>query len=469
MKKINAFILCLLLVILNGCTNDSKPNIIWITIEDQSQYLLPFNGNQDISLPNLEKIAKEGLIFENMYAPYPVCAPARSSIITGMYPNSIGTHNMRALSYGTYKKTGEFGERNENEKVLGIPRYSSKIAESIKTFPTILRENGYFTFNRAKGDYNFIISDSTWSEYGTRKKFNKSDSPFFAVYNYNITHESSMWERDKEPLMVDPNKLNVPPIFPDDSIVRHSLAVNYSNLIEMDKQVGKLVDDLKKEGLYDDSYIFFYSDHGGPFPRHKRAIYETGTKVPFFIKFPKGKSESIDKNQFLSFVDFAPTTLSIAGIEPPGFLQGKAFLGKYKDEFQREHLFTASDRFDENPDRIRAVRDDKFKYIRNYFPENSHALNVAYRKQMVLMRHLTSLHLTGKLSEEHDLWFRVPKLREELYDLENDPFELNNLSGNPDYSDKLKNLSDVLDNWIKEIDDLGRIPEKQLYKMISGD
>ena len=118
MKKINAFILCLLLVILNGCNNDSKPNIIWITIEDQSQYLLPFNGNQDISLPNLEKIAKEGLIFENMYAPYPVCAPARSSIITGMYPNSIGTHNMRALSYGTYKKTGEFGERNENEKVL---------------------------------------------------------------------------------------------------------------------------------------------------------------------------------------------------------------------------------------------------------------------------------------------------------------------------------------------------------------
>ena len=278
-----------------------------------------------------------------------------------------------------------------------------------------------------------------------------------------------MWQRDKEPLMVDPNKLNVPPIFPDDSIVRHSLAVNYSNLIEMDKQVGKLVDDLKKEGLYDDSYIFFYSDHGGPFPRHKRAIYETGTKVPFFVKFPKGKNENIDKNQFLSFVDFAPTTLSIAGIEPPGFLQGKAFLGKYKDESQREHLFTASDRFDENPDRIRAVRDEKFKYIRNYFPENSHALNVAYRRQMVLMRHLTTLHLTSKLTEEQDLWFRVPKLKEELYDLENDPFELNNLSDNPDYSNKLKNLSDVLDNWIEEIDDLGRIPEKQLYKMISGD
>ena len=279
-----------------------------------------------------------------------------------------------------------------------------------------------------------------------------------------------MWQRDKEPLMVDPKDLKIiPPIFPDDSIVRHSLAVNYSNLIEMDRQVGKLVNQLKQEDLYDDSYIFFYSDHGGPFPRHKRAIYETGTKVPFFVKFPQGKKEKIDTNEFLSFIDFAPTVLSNAGIEVPSFLQGKAFLGKYKDESKREYLFTASDRFDENPDRIRAVRDDKFKYIRNYFPENSHALNVAYRRQMVLMRHLTSLHLQGKLSKEHDLWFRVPKLREELYDLENDPFELNNLSDKPEYSNQLNNLSKVLDDWIKEIDDLGRIPEKELYKMISGD
>ena len=467
MKNLISLILILFCI---GCSNLEKPNIIWITIEDQSQYLLPFNGNDDVSLPNLQKIADESLIFENMYSTYPVCAPARSAIITGMYPNSIGTHNMRTMAYSYYKKNGNLGERNENEKVLGIPRYSSKLAESIKTFPSILRENGYFTYNKDKGDYNFIISDSTWSEYGTNEKITKADSPIFAVYNYNVTHESSMWQRDKEPLMVDPKDLKIiPPIFPDDSIVRHSLAVNYSNLIEMDRQVGKLVNQLKEEDLYDDSYIFFYSDHGGPFPRHKRAIYETGTKVPFFVKLPKGKKEKIDTNEFLSFIDFAPTVLSIAGIEVPSFLQGKAFLGKYKDESKREYLFTASDRFDENPDRIRAVRDDKFKYIRNYFPENSHALNVAYRRQMVLMRHLTSLHLQGKLSKEHDLWFRVPKLREELYDLENDPFELNNLSDKPEYSNQLNNLSKVLDDWIKEIDDLGRIPEKELYKMISGD
>ena len=279
-----------------------------------------------------------------------------------------------------------------------------------------------------------------------------------------------MWSRDKEKLIVNPNEIKfIPPVFPDDSIVRHSLAVNYSNLFEMDRQVGELIKNLKSSGIYEDSYIFFYSDHGGPFPRHKRAIYETGTKVPFFVKLPKGKKEKIDKNQLLSFIDFAPTVLSIAGIDIPSEYQGIPFMGKYSSKKNREHLFTSSDRFDENPDRIRAVRDIKFKYIRNYFPENSHALDVDYRTQMALMRHLTSLHLQNKLSENHNFWFRVPKFAEELYDLENDPFELNNLSNNSLYHDKLKELSAVLDSWIDEIDDLGRIPEKELYKMISSE
>ena len=468
----NFFIYLFVCAFFISCTNNKKPNIIWITIEDQSQYLLPFNGNTDVSLPNLEKIADESVVFNNMYATYPVCAPARSSIITGMYPNSIGTHNMRAMHFDNYYNNGfKVGKRAEHEKILEVPYYSSKLAESIKTFPQILKENGYFTYNDNKGDYNYLVNlDSTWSEYNTKNKISKSQSPIFAIYNYNVTHESEMWKRDKEELKVNPNNLKIiPPIFPDDSIVRHSLAVNYSNLIEMDKQVGKLISHLKQEDIYDDSYIFFYSDHGGPFPRHKRAIYETGTKVPFFVKLPKGKKDKVDTNQFLSFVDFAPTVLSIAGINIPSFQQGKPFLGKYKDESVREYLFTSSDRFDEHPDRIRAVRGEKYKYIRNYFPENSHALNVAYRRQMVLMRHLNSLHLNGELSKKHNLWFRVPKLKEELYDLENDPFELNNLSDNVDYKEELNKLSDVLDDWLEEIDDLGRIPEKKLFKMISGD
>ena len=468
MKKLCFTLFSFLFLI--SCEKNSKPNIFWIVVEDQSQYLFPFYSNEDINLPNLDKLSSESLVFQNMYATYPVCAPARSSIITGMYPNSIGTHNMRAFQYDNYFKQGKISERSKKEQVLEIPYYSSNLAESIETFPEILRKNGYYTYNRSKGDYNFKISDSIWTEYGNEVDLKLVDKPLFAVYNYNITHESRMWQRDKEKLVINPNEIDfIPPVFPDDSIVRHSLAVNYSNLFEMDKQVGELINELKKNDLYENSYIFFYSDHGGPFPRHKRAIYETGTKVPFFVKLPKGVNEKVDKNQFLSFVDFAPTVLSIANIEIPSEYQGKAFIGNFKSKTKREYLFTSSDRFDENPDRIRAVRDNKFKYIRNYFPENSHALDVEYRTQMALMRHLTSLHLQNKLSTKQNLWFRTPKLAEELYDLDNDPFELNNLSNNPDYIDKLNNLSDVLDKWLDEIDDLGRIPEKELIKIITDE
>ena len=462
-----SLLIILLLLVVSSCSNNEKPNIIWITCEDQSYYLFPFHGNSDVSLPNLEKIASESLVFENMYATYPVCAPARSSIITGMYPQSIGTHNMRAMHYDNYYKNGrEMGDRNNSEKELEFPRYSSKLAESIKTFPEILRNNGYFTYNDSKGDYNYIISDSVWSAYNTRMKFFQDSSPFFAIFNFDITHERRMWERDKQELMVNPKNLTIPPIFPDDSIVRHSYAVNYSNMIEMDRQIGELIERLKSQELYDDSYIFFYSDHGGPFPRHKRAIYETGTKTPFFVKLPKGRKEKINTKRFLSFVDLAPTVLSIAGIELPSEYQGIAFLGKHKNQTERKFLFTSSDRFDENSDRIRAVRNEKYKYIRNYFPENSHALDVDYRKQMPLMRHLTTLSLTGKLSVEQNNWFRTPKLMEELYDLENDPFELKNLSENPEYDSIKAALSKELDTWIENIDDLGRIPELELYKLI---
>ena len=439
-------VLLLIIVILtSGCSITEKPNIIWITVEDQSAYFFPFYGNKDVSLPNLEELSKESLIFENMYATYPVCAPARSSIITGMYPQSIGTHNMRAMHYDNYlENDGNLGERTEWDSSLSIPRYSSKIAESIKTFPMILRQNGYFTYNDAKGDYNFIINDSTWSEYQTKNDITKDKSPLFAVYNFHGTHEGSIWQEDKSQLMVNPSELTVP-----------------------DERVGKLINKLKKEDLYDDSYIFFYSDHGGPFPRHKRAIYETGTKVPFLVKFPVGKNEKVNKKQLLSFVDLAPTVLSIAGVKSPSEYQGFAFLGKNKSKIEREFLYTSSDRFDNVPDRIRAVRDAKFKYIRNYNLENSHALNVLYRKQMLLMRHLTSLHLTGQLDEKSDNWFKSPRLMEELYDLENDPFELTNLSLDPNYTDIKKKLSLNLDEFLIKIDDLGRIPEEELIKLIS--
>ena len=397
-----------------------------------------------------------------MHSPYPVCAPARSAIITGMYPSSIGTGNQRA--YHQKRKV-----RPDSESQLDFPYYSSKLAEAIKPFTQILRENGYYCTNNSKTDYNFKLTDQAWDESSNHASWEnrKKDQPFFAVFNFGVTHESSIWNRDKKKLKVDPNILKVPPVFPDDSITRHALAVNYSNLIEMDIQMGKIIDRLKKENLYDNSYIFFYSDHGGPFPRHKRAIYETGTKVPFIVKFPKGfKTDDKRNNDMLSFIDFAPTILSIAGIDIPKIYQGKPFLGAKKSLKKRKYLFTASDRFDELTDRIRAVKSKRFKYVRNYNIEKPHALNVVYRTQMNLMKHLNELNKSNSLSDKQKLWFQVPKRPEEFYDLENDPFELNNLIEDEKFAPHINELKLQLDSWLKNINDLGGIPEKELARIL---
>ena len=214
-------------------------------------------------------------------------------------------------------------------------------------------------------------------------------------------------------------------------------------------------------------YIFFYIDHGGPFPRHKRAIYETGTKVPFIVKFPKGfKTDDKRNNDMLSFIDFAPTILSIAGIDIPKIYQGKPFLGAKKSLKKRIYLFTASDRFDELTDRIRAVKSKRFKYVRNYKKEKPHALNVVYRTQMNLMKHLNELNKSNSLSDKQKLWFQVPKRPEEFYDLENDPFELNNLIEDEKFAPHINELKLQLDSWLKNINDLGGIPEKELARIL---
>ena len=454
----------LLLTTLTGCGQKQyQPNIVWLVAEDQSQHFFPFYGDKSVNLTNISFLLENGIIYDDMNSPYPVCAPARSGIITGMYPNSIGTGNMRALS--DYRNI-----RNENEAFLEIPYYSSKLAESIKPFTQILRENGYYCTNNSKRDYNFKLRDEAWDDSSNDATWENREEgkPFFSVFNFNVTHESQIWKRDKQQLKVNPNTLTVPPVFPDDSISRHALAVNYSNLVEMDRQIGLIIKKLKDQGLYDNTYIFFYSDHGGPFPRYKRSIHETGSKVPLIVKFPSNVKVKEKRNRdMLNFIDFAPTILSIADIDIPKIYQGKAFLGNQKSKIKRKYLFTASDRFDEHSDRIRAVKSKRFKYIRNYNINKPHALNIGYRTQMALMQHLNKLNDSNMLSPDQKLWFQVPKNPEEFYDLKNDPFELNNLIVDNNYSKQLNDLRNQLDMWMKEINDLGHIPEKELAKLLT--
>ncbi|MEX0290332.1 MAG: sulfatase [Flavobacteriaceae bacterium] len=453
--------LCLMIAILHlGCEEDTeldeqtRPNIVWLVAEDQSPYFFPMYGDSTVSLPNLEALANEGVVFTNAYSPVPVCAPARSALITGMYPTSLGTHNMR--TYNAYREV--------NQAELGIPSYSPIPPQGVKMFTEYLRAEGYYCTNNAKEDYNFKKTEGAWDQSNKEAHWRNrpEEAPFFSVFNFEVTHESQIWKRGEDPLLVAPDSLSVPPYFPDNEEIRHDLAVNYSNLIRLDSQLGEILNQLREDGLYDNSIIFFYGDHGGPFPRHKRALYETGIKVPMMVKFVNGVKQVDRNDSFISFIDLAPTVLSLAGIEPPKVMQGRAQLGTYKDVEESEYIFSSSDRFDGIVDRLRAVRYKQFKYIRNFNPEISNAIPNKYRQQMIMMQKLDKLWEQNELDSVQALWFRTPKPDEELYDLDKDPLELVNLAGNEQLQDTLIFLRNVLNDWMEQTSDLGQYPEKEL-------
>ena len=432
------------------------PNIVWLVAEDQSPEFFPVYGDSTVKLPIIESLAKDAIVFNNAYTPAPVCAPARSAIITGLYPTTLGTHNMR--TYNSYKK--------ENEPTIGIPSYSPIVPKGVKMFPQYLRKIGYYTSNNSKEDYNFKKTDGVWDDSSSNAhwKNRAAGQPFFAVFNFGISHESQIWEQGDNDILVDQKLVQIPPYFPDTHEIRKDIAVNYSNLIRLDKKIGKIINELKQEGLYEKSIIFFYSDHGGPFPRHKRSLYETGIKVPLVIKFPYSKYGGTENNNFISFIDYAPSILSLAGIKPPDVMQGKAQFGKFKVNDKVSYIFAASDRFDEKVDRLRAVRYNNFKYIRNFNPKISNAIPVSYREQMPMMRELNKLWKENLLKRDHSLWFKTPKPKEELYDLNKDPYELKNLAGEASLKDTLLFLREVLDQWIINTNDLGEYSEIELIE-----
>ena len=462
---IRSFYLCFLFIAFGtGCKNNEvqseaqiRPNIIWLVAEDQSPDFFPMYGDSTISLPNIESLSLDGVVFTNAYTPVPVCAPTRSAIITGMYPTTLGTHNMR--TYNAYT--------TENQPEIGIPSYSPLVPDGVKMFTEYLRKEGYYCTNNAKEDYNFKAPESGWDESSTSAHWRNrpKDAPFFSVFNFNVCHESGIWKQGEEELYVSPDSISVPPYFPDNDVIRHDLAVNYSNLKRLDEELGKIINQLKEDGLYENSIIFFYGDHGGPFPRYKRALYDTGIKLPLVIKFQDNLKKSNYDDRLISFIDFAPTLLSWAGIMPPKVMQGRAQFGVYRDSTESSYVFASSDRFDEMYDKLRAVRTKRFKYIRNYNPEISNALAVKYREQIPMMQNMMTLRALGKLDSLPSLWFRTPKPEEELYDMENDPFELVNLSNQVQFQDTLVHLRKVLNTWIKETNDLGRTPEKDLITM----
>jgi N-sulfoglucosamine sulfohydrolase len=267
---------------------------------------------------------------------------------------------------------------------------------------------------------------------------------------------------DKKPLLVSPNDVEVPPYLPDNLIIRTDIARFLTNVQTMDNQVGAIIQKLKDDGLYDNTIIFFYSDHGDGLPFVKRELYDRGLKVPMIIRYPNAEKAKTIDNQLISFVDLAPTILSLTNIPIPKYMQGQAFLGNQKAKSQRKYIYAARDRMDSEYDRVRAVSDGRYKYLKNYMPEMPYYQNVIYRLQQKSMTEIIRLRDEGKLNEQQMYWFRTKKPNEELFDVKNDPFEFHNLANDPKYKAKLVELRTKHQDWLKNYGDLGAIPENEM-------
>lgn len=456
--------------------NDDRPNILWLTCEDISPYLDMY-GDSTAHTPNLDQLAKEGIVFDNVFAVVPVCAPSRSDIITGMYPTSIGTMHMRTAhdvhSWGKRDYSGPSIAMDINGNK--VPLYSAVIPPYVKCFPEYLRKAGYYCTNNDKTDYQFAAPVTAWDENNKKAEWKHAPKgmPFFSVYNHFVTHESQIWKRKNKPQTVSPDSVPLPSYFPDDSIVRQDVARNYSNIEVLDKQIGEKIRALKKAGLYDKTIIFFFSDHGGPLPRGKRVNYESGLHVPFIVRIPPrymkkygpgpGKIKNGHVSELISFVDLAPTVLSIAGVPIPAYMQGQAFLGPQRAKNERKYIFASGDRYDGITDRNRVVRDHRYMYVRNYHTNLPCYKDIKYRKQMDMMRDMLRLMQLGRLNKDQLYWFRLQKVPEELYDIKNDPETLHNLIDDPKYKAKIAELRKAMDNWQARVGDMGSIPEKEMF------
>ncbi|MEN8680423.1 MAG: sulfatase-like hydrolase/transferase [Akkermansiaceae bacterium] len=448
MKSLLLFILC----VSTSLHGAERPNILWLSAEDINAHFGCY-GDPNAMTPNLDQLAREGVRYTNAYTAAGVCAPCRSTIITGMYQTSIGTMHMRS---------------------------SAVLPDSIKPFPIYLRNSGYYCTNNSKTDYQFKAPKETWDESSGKahwKKRKESNKPFFAVFNFTGCHESGIAGDARYKSVTkglspgerqDPAKLKtLPPYYPDTPRVREDWKRNYELITAMDAWVGNHITALKEAGEYENTIIVYWSDHGVGLPRAKRWLYDSGTRIPLIVRIPEkfrtsgqGKPGTVDE-QLISSIDFGNTALNLAGLPAPPLTQGRAFLGENLSP-QRDYIFGARDRMDERYDIIRSVRDKRYRYIRNYEPLKPYFQYMNTPEKGATMKELRRVAKTGKMPPAMKLFMADRKPVEEFYDLQNDPHEINNLATDPKYKEQLEKFRKVHKQWIKETRDLGLIPEPEM-------
>ena len=424
------------------------PNILWITSEDNGPHLRCY-GDKYATTPNLDALAKKGMIYTRAISNAPVCAPARTTIISGMYPTSTGSEHMRSMA---------------------------KLPSSFKMYPSYLRELGYYCTNNSKEDYNLMKEGEVWDESGRKANWENrpsKDKPFFAIYNFTVSHESQIRKRPHSQVH-DPLKVRVPAYHPDHPEVRKDWAQYYDKITEMDKMVGAKLKTLKDQGLAEDTIIFYYGDHGSGMPRSKRWPFFSGLNVPLIIHVPEkwkhlASSDykaggSIDRR--VGFVDLAPTLLSIVGKKPPAHMQGHAFMGKYETT-EQQYGYGFRGRMDERYDMVRSVVGERYIYIRNYMPHKPYGQHVSYMFQTTTTQVWKKLFEEGKLNKAQSHFWKT-KPAEELYDLQKDPDEVTNLAQSQEHAAILKKMRKAHFSHIRKIRDVGFLPEGEIHSRSIG-
>lgn len=424
-----------------------RPNILWITSEDNGPELGCY-GDADANTPHLDALAARSVIYRNCWSNAPVCAPARTTIITGLYAPSTGSEHMRSE----------------------VP-----LPAGMKMFPQYLREAGYYCTNNVKEDYNVTKPGQIWDESSNKAHWRKraSGQPFFAVFNFTTTHESQVRQRPHK-FVHDPKQMHVPGYHPDLPEVREAWAQYHDQMTLMDAQVGHKLAELQADGLQEETIVIYFGDHGPGLPRCKRSPCNSGLRVPLIVHIPEkyrtlapeGYTPSGGLDRLVSFVDLAPTMLSFAGLESPPTMQGRAFAGQHSTP-PRELLFGYRARMDERLDLTRSVRDERFVYVRNFMPHKTAGQYQAYMYETPMMQAWKTAFDAGTLAPEHAQFF-LPDAPEELYDLTTDPAEIHNLASDRQYADVLRKMRCGLHNLQLEIGDVDMLPEAEMHRRFAG-
>ncbi len=439
-------------VVLTGSVGAAeRPNIVWLISEDNSKHYLKLFDEHGAATPQIESLARQGLVFDHAFSHAPVCSVARTTLITSCYAPRIGTQFHR--------------------KSVTVP-----MPPGVRMFPAYLRQAGYYTTNNRKKDYNASEGKGVWDESSRKATWRnrRRGQPFFHQQTFTTTHESSLHfdaaKLTRQPTKTDPAGVHLAPYHPDTEIFRYTYARYHDRILQMDQQIGQVIAQLQQDGLLEETFVFYFADHGGVLPRSKGYAYESGLHVPLVVRIPEKWRHLVDAQPgtrvdgFVGFVDFGPTVLNLAGVKVPEGVDGRPFLGpgvSGEELNRRDRAYGYADRFDEKYDLVRTLRRGKFKYIRSYQPFNFDGLQNNYRYKMAAFGQWRRLHKAGKLTEVQTQFFqrRAP---EALYDLEVDPHETKNLAGDPAYAEVLTPLRHDLADWVQGLPDLSFYPESYL-------